>query len=69
VLDNNLKTNKITTKNSELISNTKLVTFTPDEAGSFYKNTNRLRSTQNKTKILRLIYGDVYCDERLKNLK
>jgi hypothetical protein len=69
VLDNNLKTNKITTKNSELITNTKLVTFTPDEAGSFYKNTNRLRSTQNKTKILRLIYGDVYCDERLKKFK
>ena len=66
MLDNNLKTNKITTKNSELISNTKLVTFTPDEAGSFYKNTNRLRSTQNKTKILRLIHGDVYCGERLK---
>ncbi len=41
----------------------------PDEAGTFYKNTNRLRSTQNKTKILRLIHGDVYCGKRLKNYK
>ena len=56
-------------KESELITVTKIVTFTPDEAGTFYKNTNRLRSTQNKTKILRLIHGDVYCGERLKNSK
>ena len=56
-------------KDNDLITNTKVVTFSPDEAGSFYKNTNRLWSTQNKTKILRLIHGDVYCDEKLKKFK
>jgi hypothetical protein len=54
---------------SELITSTKLVTFTPDEEGSLYKNTNRLRSTQNKTNILRLIHGNVYCDERHTKFK
>ncbi len=44
----------------------KIVTFTPDEAGTFYKNTNKLRSTQTKSKILRLIHRDVYFGERLK---
>jgi len=34
-------------KDSELKTNTKIGTFMPDEAGSFYKNTNIMRSTQN----------------------
>jgi hypothetical protein len=56
-------------KENELITEKKLLTFTPDEAASFYKNTNKLRSTQNKTKILRLVHGDVYCGERFKRFK
>jgi len=56
-------------KENELITNTKLLTFTPDEAATFYKNTHKLRSTQNKTKILRLVHGDVYCGERLKKFQ
>jgi len=53
-------------KDVEQITKTKLTLFTPDEAKSMYKNTNRIRSTQNKTKVLRLFQGDVYCGERLK---
>jgi hypothetical protein len=56
-------------REAELITNTKLTTFTPDEAATLYKNINRLRSTQNKTKMLRLIHEDVYCDVRLKKFK
>ena len=34
-----------------------------------YKNINRLRGTQNKTNMLRLIQGDDYCGERLTKFK
>jgi zinc-binding in reverse transcriptase len=40
-----------------------------DEAATLYKNINKLRSTQNKTKMLRLMHGDVYCGTRLKKFK
>ncbi len=33
------------------------------------KKINKMRSTQNKTKMLRLIHGDVYCGTRLKKYK
>ena len=56
-------------KNTEIITNTKLTVLMPDEATTFYKNINKLRSTQNKTKMLRLIHGDVYCGTRLKKYK
>jgi hypothetical protein len=56
-------------REAELITNTKIIIFTPDEAATLYKNINRLRSTQNKAKMLRLIHGDVYCGERLKKFK
>jgi hypothetical protein len=52
-----------------VINNTKLITLTPSDATSFYKNINKLSSTQNKTKLLRLIHGDVYCGTRLKEFK
>jgi hypothetical protein len=52
-------------REAELITDTKLIIFTPDEAAALYKNINRLRSTQNKIKMLRLIHGDVCCGERL----
>jgi hypothetical protein len=45
------------------------IPLAPEEATTFYKHTNKLRSTLNKTKILRLIHGDVYCGERLKKFK
>jgi zinc-binding in reverse transcriptase len=56
-------------REAELITETKLITLTQDEAAALCKNINRLRSTQNKTKMLRLIHGDVYCGERLKKFK
>jgi hypothetical protein len=56
-------------KEEELLTEPKLTTFTPDEATTLYKNISRLRSTQNKTKMLRLLHRDVYCGVRLKEFK
>jgi len=66
---NNSKQIRLLIREAELITNTKLITFMPDEAATLYKNINRLRSTQNKTKMLRLIHRDVYCSVRLKKFK
>jgi hypothetical protein len=55
--------------NTETITNTKLMVMAPDEATTLYKNINKLQSTQNKTKMLRQIHGDVYCGTRLKEFK
>jgi hypothetical protein len=52
-----------------VLNNTKLITLTPIEATAYYKNINKLSSTQNKTKLLRLLHGDVYCGTRLKEFK
>jgi hypothetical protein len=56
-------------KHAELITNTKLTALAPDEAATLYKNINKLRSTQNKTKMLRFIHGDIYCGARLKKFE
>jgi len=56
-------------RHAELITNTKLSALMPDEATTFYKNINKLQSTQNKTKMLRLIHRDLYCSTRLKKFK
>ena len=56
-------------KSTEIITNTKLTALMQDEATTFYKKISKLRSTQNKTKMLRLIHGDVYCGTRLKKYK
>jgi len=39
-------------KNTKTLYNTKLTVLAPDEAATLYKNINKLRSTQNKTKML-----------------
>ncbi len=51
------------------ITNAKLTALSRDEEATFYKNINKLRSTQNKTKMLWLIHGDVYCGTKLKKFK
>jgi hypothetical protein len=51
------------------LNNTKLISLTPIEATTYYKKINKLSSTQNKTKLLRLMHGDVYCGTRLKEFK
>jgi len=56
-------------RDTVVLNNTKLITLTPAEATSYYKNINKLSSTQNKTKLLRLVHGDVYCGTRLKKFK
>jgi hypothetical protein len=39
-------------RDTVVLNNTKLITLTPAEATSYYKNINKLSSTQNKTKLL-----------------
>jgi len=56
-------------REEELLTEPKLTTLMPDEATTLYKNISRLKSTQNKTKMLRLLHRDVYCGVRLKEFK
>jgi hypothetical protein len=69
VLGNFLQTNQVLIREADLLTDTQLITFTPDEAATLYKNINRLSSTQNKTNMLRLIHGEIYYGERLKKFK
>ncbi len=50
---------------SQCILNTKLADFTVDEAIKLYRSINKLINVQNKTKMYRLLHGDVYCGSRL----
>ncbi len=52
-----------------LLTTTKRLAVTTDQATKLYKNIVNLVSIQNKTKMLRLIHGDVYCGSRLKKFK
>jgi hypothetical protein len=56
-------------KDTVVLNNTKLMTLTPIEATSYYKNVKKISSTQNRTKLMRLMHGDVYCGTRLKEFK
>jgi hypothetical protein len=47
------------------ITNTKLVNMDPQQAALLYRKIARLRSIANRTKLLRLLHGDVYCGSRL----
>jgi hypothetical protein len=47
------------------ITVTKLLNQTEDSANLLYSKLVKLRNVPNKTKILRLIHGDVYCGTRL----
>jgi hypothetical protein len=69
VLGNFLQTNQELIREADLITDTKLIIFMPDDAVTLYKNINRLSSTQNKTIMLRIIHGEIYCGERLKKFK
>jgi hypothetical protein len=48
-----------------LIHETKLLRQTEEGATRLYNKINKLRSVPNRSKILRLLHGDVYCNERL----
>jgi len=47
-----------------LLVHTKLMDLSEDEAISLYTKINKITSIPNRTKILRLIHGDVYCGSR-----
>jgi hypothetical protein len=51
--------------NSHCLNSTKLFNVTRENAQLLYTKVNKLRNIQNKTKLLRLIHGDVYCGTRL----
>jgi len=48
-----------------LLLNTKLADFSPDVAPAIYRKIKQLNSVQLKTRMLRMIHGDVYCGSRL----
>ncbi len=54
---------------NQCLNNMKLLNMTPEAAGSLYGKINKLRNIPNKTKLLRLIHGDVYCGARMKKFK
>jgi hypothetical protein len=47
------------------LNETKLMALEVEQACSLYKKISRLCNVANKTKLLRLIHGDVYCGTRL----
>jgi hypothetical protein len=47
------------------ITQTKLLRLTEDSALKFYTQLDRLKNVQNKSKLLRLLHGDVYCGAKL----
>jgi hypothetical protein len=50
---------------TELITNTKSGQFDPAEAVALYKKVSKISSVTLRTKILRLIHGDVFCGTKL----
>jgi len=68
-----VKLNSLTSKQvrhilqlSPILNNAKRLTVTTDQARIVYKKIKGIVSIPNKTKILCLIHGDVYCGSRLK---
>jgi hypothetical protein len=51
------------------LTNTKTLTMTHEVALHLYSKINKLRNIPNKTKLLWLIHGDVYCGARMKKFK
>jgi endonuclease/exonuclease/phosphatase (EEP) superfamily protein YafD len=51
---------------TKYLNNTKLMNISIEESINIYKKIHNVRSIQNKTKVLRLVHGDVYCGARLK---
>jgi hypothetical protein len=48
-----------------VITNTKLANLAPEQAISIYSKLNRINSVQLKTKMLRMLHGDVFCGTKL----
>jgi hypothetical protein len=47
------------------LSNPKIMLLTEEQKSYFYNNLSKIVNVANKSRMLRLIYGDVYCGERL----
>jgi hypothetical protein len=56
---------RATCSTSSCITNTKLMNMNLQQAAVLYGKITKLRNVPNKTKILRLLHGDVYCGSRL----
>jgi hypothetical protein len=56
---------RLTLKSEQYLCNTKQLNIDEGTAGSLYKKISKIKSIQNRTKLLRLIHGDVYCRSRL----
>jgi hypothetical protein len=51
------------------LNDTKQLHTTTDNARNIYSKIANIKSTQSKTKLLRLVHGDVYCGSRLKKFR
>jgi hypothetical protein len=54
---------------TKILNTTKRIDTSIDNAQCIYNKVCSIRSIQSRTKILRLIHGDVYCGARLKKFK
>ena len=57
---------KLILTTEKLLTNTKMLNVTNDVAARVYANIKKIKSIQSRTRLLRLIHGDVYCGSRLK---
>jgi hypothetical protein len=48
-----------------LLTHTKLLRLSEDSALRFYNKLDKLKNVQNKSKLLRLLHGDMYCGAKL----
>jgi hypothetical protein len=60
---------RLVTNPTRHLNRTKLLDVTEEQAVTFYHKIKLISSVQNRTKMLRLIHGDVYCGSRLKKFK
>ncbi len=56
-------------KQETFITSPKLFTISPEAAKGMYTKISKIRNIPNRTKILRLLHGDVYCGVRMKRRK
>jgi hypothetical protein len=56
-------------RNETCLTNTKLFAADADRASKLYHKIDKIRNVPNKTKMIRLVHGDVYCGTRRKKFK
>jgi hypothetical protein len=55
---------RLTLFREDIITNTKLMNLSENDARILFHKIHKIGNVQNRTKLLRLLYGDVYCNAR-----